>query len=176
MGGKRRERKKDRENTNMSSDNGHVPYWITSKDKLHQKQHMLVRIVDEKKAFVTKLRSLYSELNSTSEPNLPISSDLRENLDRLLEEISTADHTLARYQNQLRDVREEISGGPRVGFLPNTKTIEIVLYNGDCTITAAEEFTIKEACLRSNRFMNININRSRLERYITNESHSKETQ
>ena len=59
---------------------------------------MLVRIVDEKKAFVTKLRSLYSELNSTSEPNLPISSDLRENLDRLLEEISTADHTLARYQ------------------------------------------------------------------------------
>ena len=78
-------------------------------------------------------------------------------------------------QNQLRDVREEISGGSRVGFLPNTKTIEIVLYNGDCTITAAEEFTIKEACLRSNRFMNININRSRLERYITNESHSKVT-
>ena len=58
---------------------------------------MLVRIIEEKRDFVKKLRNLYAELNSSSEPNQPIPDDLRENLDRLTDEISTADHTLARW-------------------------------------------------------------------------------
>ena len=65
--------------------------------QLSQKQHMLVRIIEEKRDFVKKLRNLYAELNSSSEPNQPIPDDLRENLDRLTDEISTADHTLARW-------------------------------------------------------------------------------
>ena len=61
-------------------------------------------------------------------------------------------------------------------FVLNTQTIEIILINGDCTVPASEELTIKEACLKSNRFLNINLNKSRLERYITNERHERETQ
>ena len=65
--------------------------------KLSQKQYMLVRIVEEKRDFVRKLRNLYSELNSQSETNQPIPDDLREDLDRLRIEIAQADVILDRY-------------------------------------------------------------------------------
>ena len=64
--------------------------------KLSQKQYMLVRIVEEKRDFVRKLRNLYSELNSQSETNQPIPDDLREDLDRLRIEIAQADVILDR--------------------------------------------------------------------------------
>ena len=64
--------------------------------KLSQKQYMLVRIVEEKRDFVRKLRNLYSELNSQSETNQPIPDDVREDLDRLRIEIAQADVILDR--------------------------------------------------------------------------------
>ena len=52
----------------------------------------------------------------------------------------------------------------------------VVLPNGECQLTASEDLTIKQACQKSNRFIDIkyDLYNTRLEYYYTNAQHQKE--
>ena len=52
--------------------------------------------------------------------------------------------------------------------------ISVVLYNGECTITASEDYTIEEACKKHNRFVNVDFMNSRLEYRYTSTAHETE--
>ena len=47
----------------------------------------------------------------------------------------------------------------------------VKLLNGTCTVTAAEDLTIQDACRRSNRFNGIDYDKGRLEYYVTDTNH-----
>lgn len=81
---------------------------------------------------------------------------------------------MSKYEKELEDVRDQINDvkpSDPIAWLPNPKTIEIKLLNGTCTVTAAEDLTIKDACRRSNRFNGIDYDKARLEYYVTDTNH-----
>ena len=99
---------------------------------------------------------------------------------------------MSKYEKELEDVRDQINDvkpSDPIAWLPNPKTIEseslhsiiqcyqysiwfsVKLLNGTCTVTAAEDLTIKDACRRSNRFNGIDYDKARLEYYVTDTNH-----
>ena len=137
------------------------------------------------------ISTLLISINPRSGNTSSISADLQENLDRLSDDCHQARDVVSKYEKELEDVRDQINDvkpSDPIAWLPNPKTIEseffhsfyitvllisflVKLLNGTCTVTAAEDLTIKDACRRSNRFNGIDYDKARLEYYVTDTNH-----